>query len=280
MKIRELNRIWLQCGLSDESPILCNILDKINLSKLQHEADENNSRKYKELVKLQAVSKKEAEEKILCAEKSFMELSNLKKQYISTKNELKNSLLSAELQLANISQQYSENVIRSNMSGIVYSILKEEGDIVTTATPILLIGSENQYKLELMVDECDISKIENGQKVLFEPNTDVTTIYEATVSKINPVLLDESRSFKIEASIDSKFPFYPKSTVEASIIIRENVSALLAPLNYFINSDTLLTESNEKISVKRGVRIGNWIEVTKGISNGDKIIKPSDNENN
>jgi multidrug efflux pump subunit AcrA (membrane-fusion protein) len=240
---------------SVESVILSDIQSKIELAQHQYEIDRNNATKYSELLKEQAVSKKTAEEKSLLAERSLTELHSLQKQYVASKNELDNLLITAELDLANILQQYNCNIIKSNISGVVHSILKKEGELVSNKNPILLIGNKSKYKLELMVDERDIHKINKGQTVFFESNTQVGAIHKALITKINPVLIEESRCFKIEADIIDAAYYFPKSTAEASIIIRENAKSLMVPFNYLKGDSVILQSENKTVPIQAGIRI-------------------------
>lgn len=265
-------------NLSDQSAILSEIKQNIKFAELRFETDKNNAQKYMELAKEQAVSKNIAEEKKLLEDKSLTILNTLKEQYTSTISKLNSQLLEAEYQLANVLQEHSKSIVRSSISGKVYSILKKTGEMTNPESPILLVGSENRYKLELLVDERDIDKVQIGQKVYFESNTKQGKIYEANVDKIYPILIDESRSFKIDAIITDSASFFPKSTIEASIIIRKNAPALLIPFDFIINNDRVLLNTHKIVNVKTGIRINNMIEISNGISKGDTIIKSPINE--
>ncbi len=70
--------------------------------------------------------------------------------------------LNAQQTLNNLeisSTQADEYIIKSEVDGKVYNILKEKGELVTLQNPLALIGSENQFFLELQVDEYDIARI-------------------------------------------------------------------------------------------------------------------------
>lgn len=259
------------------SAILKEIQSKIDIASKQHELDKVNAERYRKLSVSNAVPRKDMEDKLLVAERSLSELNALREQYTATKNQLKNQLMTAELQLANISHQYAGNTLRSNISGKVYSILKRQGEIVNSDTPVLMVGTDNRFKLELSIDERDISKIRIGQSVYFETNTYPDRQFEAMITKIDPIMQKQSRYFKVEASVAQPTFFYPQSSVEASVIIRENVKVLMIPLNYLHNGDSVLVLSEPEmcmIPVQTGIRIHDMIEIT-GVEKGTVIIKPA-----
>ena len=52
-----------------------------------------------------------------------------------------------------------------------------------------IVGSANQFKLELEIDEFDIVKIKKGQLVLVSLDSYKGEAYEAVVQKINPIYI-------------------------------------------------------------------------------------------
>lgn len=258
------------------SAILNGIQAKIDIAGQQYRQDKTNAERYRKLAVDKAVSPKEAEDKLLAAEKSLAEVNALQEQYTATKNRLNDQLLASELQLADISRQYNDNAIRSNISGKVYSILKEQGEIADSEAPVLMVGVDSVFKLELFIDERDISKIAVGQKVYFESNTCPDRQFEACISKIDPVMRKESRYFKVEAVISGSRFFYPQSSVEACIIIRENVKAAMIPFDCVFKGDSVLQAGDQMIPVRTGIRINDLIEIKSGVVIGDMIIKPAE----
>ncbi|MCD8263291.1 MAG: HlyD family efflux transporter periplasmic adaptor subunit [Tannerellaceae bacterium] len=259
------------------SAILNEIQAKIDIAQQQYQQDKAHAESYHTLAATKAVSLQEAESKLLAAERSLAEVNTLKEQYTVTQNRLNNQLLTTELQLADVSRQYNDNAIRSNISGKVYSILKEEGETADSDTPILMVGVDNAFKLELSIDERDISKITTGQKIYFESNTYPGKQFKAFISKIDPVMRKDLRYFKVEALISDSTFFFPQSSAEACIIIRENANAIMIPFGYLNGDNICLPSKTEKVMVpvKTGIRINDLIEIKAGIVAGDIILKPA-----
>ena len=53
----------------------------------------------------------------------------------------------------------SDYTIRSKITGKVYSVLKEAGEMVNLQTPVAVIGDATDFLLELQVDEYDIGRV-------------------------------------------------------------------------------------------------------------------------
>lgn len=258
-------------NIEDNSAPLAALQQKIALAKQQYEHDLRNAYRYRELSLTGAASQKDTEQAVLAAEASLSAYSNLQQQYIEQKNELTDRLLDAEMQLAEARRTLQQQTLTSRIAGKVYNINFKVGELAGADTPIMLVGSPDSYKLELLVDERDINKIGLGQKVFFETDTFAGEQFEAVIDKIDPVLQKETRNFKVEARVMSVGNFYPLSSVEANIVVREKAAALMIPSDYLLRGDSVLIQSRKKVKVATGIRTGNYIEITNGLAVGDII---------
>lgn len=175
------------------------------------------------------------------------------------------------LQISNsTNQDYS---IRSRQDGRVYSILKEPGEMVTPQTPIAVIGDLHDFVMELQVDEYDIAKINAGQKVFVSMDSYKEQVFEAIVSRIQPIMDNRLRSFEIEASFTSKPPnLYPNLTVEANILISTKNNAMTIPRNYLTDENEVILKNGNKKKVVTGLKDYQRVEIISGL-NKDEVIK-------
>ena len=195
-------------------------------------------------------------------------------------NDLQKQLRFASQQskkLLSISQTMSQDyIIKSQTDGRVYSIVKEEGEIINPQTPIAIIGNANDFILELQVDEYDIVKIKKGQKTWISLDSYKGEVFEAEISNINPIMNEKSRTFKVEAIFINKPPvLYPNLTLEANIVLNERKEVLTIPRNYLIEDSIVILANKEKRKVEIGLKDYQKAEVLAGLSATDKIIKPS-----
>lgn len=249
---------------------------KIELAQQKYEQDQLNANRYTELSKDKAVSEKDAEQTRLQAKTSLAEYRNLEQQYKAQKNELSANLLNARQQLELLNQSREGKVLTSPVNGKVFRVNFEEGELVQSGQPVLMVGIENDFKLELLVDERDISKIKSGQRVFFETDAYEGKQFEARISKITPVLQKVNRSFMVEAEVVSKEVFYPQSSVEANIVIQSNTQALVIPSEYLLLGDSVAVQKDngfQKTKVVTSIKDGNWVALQSGLKAGDIIAK-------
>ncbi|MER3472065.1 MAG: RND transporter [Chitinophagaceae bacterium] len=170
----------------------------------------------------------------------------------------------------------SDYTIKSKINGRVYTITKEQGEMVTMQTPIAIIGDANSFLLELQVDEYDIGKIRIGQKVLVSMDSYKGQTFEALIEKIDPIMNERSRSFKVDAAFTTPPPtLYPNLTVEANIIIQTKQNALTIPRNYLIDDSLVILENKEQRKVTVGVKDYQKAEIINGLKKDEVILKPA-----
>ena len=191
------------------------------------------------------------------------------------KKQLETNALQALNNLEISNSQAGDFILKSKYKGRVYSILKEKGELVSPQSPIAVIGDASDFEIQLLVDEYDITRVKPGQKVMISLDSYKGKVYEATVSKIDPIMNERTRTFRITAEFILKPEvLYPNLTAEANIIIQSKEKALLIPRNFLIGDSLIINEKKEKVRVKTGLMDYNKAEILSGISVGEKIIKP------
>jgi HlyD family secretion protein len=166
--------------------------------------------------------------------------------------------------------------IRAEKDGKVYKVLKERGELANTLSPVAIIGDADDFYLELNVDEYDISRIQVDQRILLSMDSYKGKVFEARVESIEPMMNEQSRSFVVDATIDTKPPeLYPNLTVEANIIIRSKQKALTIPRSYLIGDSLVLVGKHETRKVVVGIMDYRKAEVLSGLSESDIIYKVS-----
>ncbi len=167
-------------------------------------------------------------------------------------------------------------IVKADADGKVYKILKEKGEFVNTLNPVAILGDASDFILEMKVDEFDIVRLQEGQKVLFTMDSYKGQVFEAIVTKIEPLMNEQSRSFTVNAKFISKPAIlYPNLSVEANIVINTKEKALTIPRNYLIGDSVVLVNQNEKRRVTIGLRDYQKVEILNGLSASDVIYKPN-----
>ena len=201
---------------------------------------------------------------------SIVRHDDLKRQLdFNSQQSKKNLLISSKLE--------GDFTLRSEIDGIVYSLPKSKGEIVGLQTPLAVIGDARNFILEMQVDEFDILKVKKGLPVLITLDSYKGRVFEAKVTKIDPLMNERSKTFMVEAEFLQKPEvLYPNITFEANIILQTKEKAILVPRNYLIGDSIIVKANGDKVPVKTGLKDYQKIEILSGISANDEIIKPTE----
>lgn len=186
-------------------------------------------------------------------------------------------LLSQQAQInLEISQQNERDfTITSAIHGKVYSLLKEDGEIVTPQTPLAVIGDDSTFVLELQVDEYDIVLIRPGQPVKVTMDSYRGEVYDAVITKVFPLLNQRTKTALVEAQFKNQPPtLYPNLTLEANIILQVKENVLTLPRAYVINDTFVISIDGDTIPIKTGAKDYVKIEVLEGITENEILILP------
>lgn len=165
--------------------------------------------------------------------------------------------------------------LRSKMNGVVFSISKNKGELVSPQMPIAVIGNPEAFVLEMQVDENDILQLSLGQRIIVRLDSYKNEVFEAAVTKIYPYMNERSKTFLVEAKF-SKAPkkLFPFMNFEANIILQTKNKALLVPRNYLIGDSLITLKGGEKRKVKIGLKDFQQAEIIQGLTKTDELVKP------
>ena len=168
-----------------------------------------------------------------------------------------------------------DHTILSELKGKVYSINMEQGELVSPQTPLGIVGDANDFEIDLQVDENDIVQVEAGQKALITMDSYDGQVFEATVTKIYPILNDRSRTFKVTCKfVDRPDVMYPNLTVEGNIVVDSAKNVLVIPRDYLVDNKYVLLKNGDKVEIGVGLMDYRYVEVTSGIDTTTSIYKP------
>ncbi|MEN9702803.1 MAG: hypothetical protein RLZZ209_228 [Bacteroidota bacterium] len=196
-------------------------------------------------------------------------------RYKELKRSLEFSSAQSKKSLQISRNQAQDFILRSKTNGIVYSLLKTIGEIVSPQTPIAVIGNYQDFVLELQVDENDILRVQNGQKVILTLDSYKNQAFEAKVTKISEIMNERSKTFLVEAKFTKAPPkLFPNITFEANILLSKKENALLIPRNYLKQDSIVTLASGEERVVKVGLKDFQKAEILSGLKATDEIVKP------
>lgn len=249
----------------------------IDLAKNKLKNDSALYFRQKALWQQQVGTKVDLEQRQLAYEGSQNAYYNAQVTYNDLKRQLEFSSSQSKKNLMISNKQASDYVLKSDIKGRVYSLLKEKGEMVGPQTPLAVIGDAHTFLLQMQVDEYDILKVRTGQQVLITMDSYKGQVFEASITKIYPMMNERSKSFLVEA-VFTKGPevLYPNVTFEANIVIRKKDKALLVPRNYLLHDSVLVKASGDHVTVKTGLMDYKYVEILSGISLSDELIMPKE----
>ena len=249
----------------------------VNLTKEKLQNDSSMYSRQKNLWDKNIGTKVELEQRQLIYETSkanyLSALSRLKQAKIQFNTEYRQAQNNLK-----ISKKLESNyTIKSETNGMIYDILREQGELVTSQAPLAVVGNSTGFILELQVDEYDIVKMRLNQKVLITMDSYKGRVFEAKVSKIYPIMNERSRTFTIEAVfITAPKELYPNLTLEANVIIQTKPNAVIIPREYLIDEKFVFTDTDKKIKtdVKIGLMDYRYVEIISGLDTSKYVYKP------
>ena len=255
---------------------------KLNDAKQQIELSENKMNidssmyfRLKNLWSQHIGSKNELEKSEMIYRNSKASFNSAKIKYADLKNQIEFTELQSNNNMRIAKKNKNDFIIRSEVDGIVYSLNKNQGEIVGLQSALATIGSSHEFILEMQIDEYDILKIKKGMPVLVSMDSYKGEVFQAKVIKINPLMNERSKTFMVEAEfLNRPKTLYPNITFEANVVLKNKSNALLIPRNYLINDSSVINSNEEIIPVKIGLKDYKNVEIIHGITVNDELIMP------
>lgn len=249
----------------------------IDLAKSKFKNDSALLARQKTLWQQNIGSKVELEQRELAYQNSKNGLYAARVQYEDLKRQLQLNAAQSQKNLQISTKLASDFTLRSDIDGIVYSLPLKAGELVGPQSVLATIGDAQHFVLEMQVDEYDILKVQKGLKVWVTMDSYKGKVFEAIVSKIDPLMNERSKSFLVEATfIQQPERLYPNLSFEANIVLQSKEKALLIPRNYLYKDSFVLHKNGDKIAVKTGLKDYKMIEILSGISSSDELQKPTE----
>lgn len=190
----------------------------------------------------------------------------------------------AESDLARIKAQIAAQAQRldyyklvSPMDGIVLKEDGEVGDMVEPGTILYRIGLEKPLWVVADVNEEDIPRVKVGQKALLRTDAFAGQVLPGTVKQITPAGDPVSKTFRVRIGLPDDTPLRVGMSVEANIISREKLDAVLVPANAVVNNSLFAIEDGRARlrKVEIGIRGTGFVEILRGVSEGESVASPA-----
>jgi HlyD family secretion protein len=265
----EFNALSFNRGKLDE------VRSLVDLTRSQMESDSSMLERQKRLWVQNIGSKVTLEQKELAYKSSITNYQSAEEKLVELERQLKFLSKQAQNNLLISNKTTNDYLIKSKVTGVVYQLNLAKGEIVTPQTPIAIIGDDENFLLETQIDEYDIVTIQLGMPVLVVLNSYKDSVFNAVVTKINPIMNLQSKTFTIEAEFVRLPPIlYPNISFEANVVISTKKDAMLIPRNYLLNDSIVMNKSGEEVIVTTGLKDYQMVEILSGIDTKEELILP------
>jgi HlyD family secretion protein len=176
--------------------------------------------------------------------------------------------------------QLSAQQVCSPVSGVVMQRLVNPGEYVDTTGAICTVADLSQVRVILQVPSAQVGSVALGDSVRFKPDSQPNHTYEATVDLIGKNVDPTSNAVSVEARVNNlQGLLRDDGFVHASIVTRVQPSVLAVPTSSIVlvsGKPTVFVVSRDNIAhahpVTQGIRQGDRMEITSGISAGDHVV--------
>lgn len=196
----------------------------------------------------------------------------------------------AQAQLDYSKVQYSYATVKSPIDGMVESVATQEGSTVAAsfnAPTFVTIIDLKRLEVDAYVDEVDIGGVKAGQQATFTVDAYPGKTFHGTVEAIHPqaVIQDNVVNYDVIIGITDPFEGILRPTMTANVTITLNTlnGVLAIPLRAVKRENgkasVMVPEGKQMIprTVTLGRESGDYVQVKAGLSEGDKILLPGNN---
>jgi len=261
---------------SARSPLLNDLQLSLQSANIRLQNDSVTYFRWKRLWEQQIGSKSNLDNTFSNYQLSIAQQKIAEQKYRAAMNDVELSYSNAGSALSTARHDLQEYFISSQANGIVYQTFKEAGEAVKNNEIVALMGTQGARLLRLSVDQQDINRVKAGQTVLVQADVTGSTIFQAVVTQLYPVMNEADQTFRVDARfLQQPTAPYIHSSVEANIIIQKKSNALVLPRDALVAKDSVyvrLNRKKKKTWVKTGILTLDYVEILAGIDESTPVL--------
>jgi RND family efflux transporter MFP subunit len=194
-------------------------------------------------------------------------------------------LAAAKAQKEMAETKLAKTVIRSPLEGVVSSRTVNPGDYIEnmgSPKPMFRIVDNRRLELTVTVPSSRISSVRTGQPLLFTTDAVPGRTFAGKVQFINPAADESSRTVKVVAFVDNADESLKTGLfVKGIIVTGERTGVLRVPRTALVTWDlsarsavVFVVDGDRaaRRAIETGATAGDDVEVTKGLSAGEKVV--------
>lgn len=175
-------------------------------------------------------------------------------------------------------QQLTDTVIRAPFDGAITKRAASIGEYLASNAPVVTLVRQHPLRVRLEVPERFAGQIHRGQAI--DVRLEASSLKRTgRVMRLSPSIETQNRSLTVEGEIPNQDGVLrPGSFVEGSITVDSQAMGILMPNSALVSfagvERVYLVKDNalDDRIVKTGRRIGERVEVTDGLKDGDLVV--------
>jgi RND family efflux transporter MFP subunit len=184
--------------------------------------------------------------------------------------------------VARADKKLADAVIRAPFAGQVKERMVTTGQYVKVQTPVMVVVDNDPLRVRLKVPEKMAGWVAVGQAVKVQVEAYPDRSFLGQVSRMNPSVEPQTRSFEVEALLDNKDGllrpgFFARASIasthvdEALVVPQQALRYLYGVYKVYQVEQAALKETE----VKLGAREGDDVEILEGIAEGARVAVPA-----
>ncbi|GAB4478299.1 MAG: efflux RND transporter periplasmic adaptor subunit [Anaerolineae bacterium] len=189
----------------------------------------------------------------------------------------------AEVALQTAQESLANAEIVAPFDGVVVSVAYSVGEQASAGLPALVMLDDSAFYIDVLVDELDISRVEEGQAAFVALDAFPDTSFLAHVERVAPdaVVVNGITSYEVRLRLEeTEMPIRDGMTATVEIVVSELTDVLLVP-NWALRFDSRSGQAFasvqrtdgtiEEVAIEVGVRGTAFSEVRGGLKEGDVV---------
>ncbi|OQB28295.1 MAG: Macrolide export protein MacA [Chloroflexi bacterium ADurb.Bin180] len=164
--------------------------------------------------------------------------------------------------------------------GTVTSVGVAVGDLVSSGTRVVTLADLSKLEVVATVDETEINQVKVGQSasITFDALSGAKFTGKVVEVPLAGQLVQNVVSYDVVLSLEGSGgeSLLPGMTANVTIVVGQRQNALLLPALAIAQDDSgdvvTLEGSNETVPVQVGLSNGTYVEVVRGLNEGDKVV--------
>ena len=134
--------------------------------------------------------------------------------------EVKSGLLLAQNKLAAAQHDLTMTKVLAPFDGVIANVTARSNQLAQVGELVCRVVSQQQMEVEFRVMETDLRRFPKGAQIQVQPVADESTVYEAQVTEINPIV-DEQGTVLVRAHVVSPNKLFDGMHVSVNLIEKQ-----------------------------------------------------------